>query len=230
MSRGANMVTTGALLVACLGVSARSEAQDQGDRQPRLAVSVGAEWLGVTDIGGVDATETANGTGGARRQLFATRSELDGGVGVSGSLALRLMGPLWGEASVRYHSARISTDVSDDLEGANGTATESLQQLQIDGGALFAPDTWLLGPLQLYLSGGAGYLRQLHSGQTLVEEGQSFYAGAGAILWLPQRPGRAFRAVGLRIDPRAVISRDGAAFDDRVHVAPAVAASLFLRF
>jgi hypothetical protein len=230
MSRHANMVATGALVAACLGVSARSEAQAQGDGQPRVAVSVGADWLGATDIGGVDATETANGPSPARRQLFATSSELDGGVGVSGSLALRLMGPLWGEASVRYHSARIFTEVSDDLEGANGTATESLQQLQIEGGALFAPDTWLLGPFQLYLSGGAGYLRQLHSGQTLVEEGQSFYVGAGAILWLPQRPGRTFRAVGLRIDPRAVLLRDGVALDDRVHVAPAVTASLFLRF
>jgi hypothetical protein len=230
MRRSPNSRLVGAALVVCLGVSAKSMAQPAGDRQPRLAVSVGAQWLGPTTIGGVDATETANGPGGGTRRLFATRSELEGGVGVSGSLDLRLTGALWAEASVRYHSAKLSTDVTEDVEGANGTATESLQQFQLEGGVLLVPDSWALGRVQFYAGGGAGYLRQLHSGQTLAEEGQSFYTGAGVIVWLPQRPGRAFRAVGLRLDPRAVFLRDGVLFDDRVHVAPALTASLFLRF
>lgn len=229
MSASVRSLVIAATVALCLGASTIASAQSSQAEQPRLAVSVGAQWLGSTSIGGLDAVETPNGRGTGT--LFRTASEFRGGLGASGSVAVRLTRGLWAESSVRYHAARITTEVTEDVEGANGAATESLQHFQLEGGALLMPDAWQIGgSVQLFVSGGAGYVRQLHSGQTLAEDGLSLYAGAGVVIWLPQRPGRAFRAVGIRLDPRAVFLRDGVAFDDRLHLAPAFAASLFLRF
>jgi hypothetical protein len=216
-------------LVLCI-LAGAGEAAAQVDQQPRFAASIGPQWLGAMELGGHDATETGNGR--PPLTLFRTRSELRGGIGVTGGIGVRVIDALWLESSVRYHSARISTEVSGDFEGAPSVeAGESLQQLQIEGGAVWMPDAWHFGRrLQLYASGGLGYLRQLHRGQTLVETGQSYYAGGGAILHLPAREGGSFKGVGLRLDVRAVAFVDGAAFDSRAHTAPAAAVALFLRF
>lgn len=214
------------VLLCVLGTASSAPAQVAPSR---LAISVGPDWVGTADVGGTNATLTA--AGGGRFEVFETASTLSGGVGVSGAVGVRLLGGLWTELTGRYHSARLATRVTSDIEAADETATEAIQQLQIDGGLLWMPERMRIGSrLQLFLSGGAGYLRQLHSTNTLAETGQGLYVGSGWIVSLPERRGGTFKASGLRLDVRAAMTRRGAAFDTRVHAAPAVWASLFLRF
>lgn len=222
--RRARRIVSAALL--SLGVAAGSDAQTAPGR---LAVSVGPDWIGSMDAGGRDATLTA--AGGGRFGLFETASTLTGGIGVSGALGVRVAGGLWAEMTGRYHSARVTTRVTGDSEAADATASEALQQLEIDGGLLWLPDRLrVVSRLQFFLAGGGGYLRQLHSTNTLAEVGRGYYAGGGAVVSLPTRPSGTFKASGVRLDVRAAMAERGVLFDTRVHVAPAVWLSLFLRF
>ncbi len=221
----ATLLTAGLLWSVVFPMAASAQNPTPG----RFAVSVGLDWLGTMGQGGVDAIETGNGR--APVTLFRTESELSGGAGMTVGFAARLTRTLWAETAVRYHSARLTIRTSADLEGPDATAREGLQQYQAEAGALWAPERGRLGGrTQLFAVGGAGYLRQLHSRQLLAESGRGYYTGGGAILQLPGRQGGTFRAIGLRLECRAVIATGGAAFDARAHAAPAASASLFLRF
>lgn len=212
-------------LLLALGAAA-GEAQPA---PPRLAVSVGPDWVGSMDAGGGNATLTA--AAGGRFGLFETASTLSGGLGVSGALGVRLTGQLWTELTGRYHSARLETRVTRDVEAADQVAREAVQQVQIDGGLLWLPDRLrVTSRIQLFMTGGAGYLRQLHSTNTLVETGRGYYAGGGAVIELPTRQGGVFKASALRLDVRGALLQRGVLLDTRAHAAPAVWASLFLRF
>lgn len=220
-----------ALLAACViwSIVPPRVASAQTPAPGRFAVSIGPQWLGTMGLGGVDAVLTGNGAGPVT--LFRTESELRGGVGLTGGFAARIVEGLWAETAVRYHSSRLTVRTADDLEGADATVREGLQQYQIEVGGLWAPARLQLARrAQLYAVGGGGYLRQLHSGQLLAESGRSYYVGGGALLWLPRRSGGTFNAVGLRLEGRAVVASGGTAFDEGVHTAPALSASLFLRF
>lgn len=221
----ARIVTAFTLCLLGSSVPAAAQSPPTG----RFAISVGPEWLGSTGQGGAIATETSN----ARVPviLFRTESELAGGMGATTAFAVRLTKHLWIETAVRYHAPRLRIRTTDDLEGADASLEESLQQYQIEAGGLWLPEGARLGRrTQMFAVGGVGYLRQLHSRQLLAESGRIYSAGGGAIFSLPGRQGGTFGAVGLRVEGRAVVSTGGTAFDDRAHTAPAASASLFLRF
>ena len=66
-------------------------------------------------------------------------------------------------------------------------------------------DELRMGPrLVPFAAAGGGYLRQLHEGQTLVEQGQVYHAGGGLKYWLLTRKVGAVRSAGLRTDARIV--------------------------
>lgn len=201
----------------------------QSTPEPRLAVAMGPQWLGQADLGGQDARLTRNPSGST--PLFDTRSTLAGGMGASGSVAGRVTRHLWVEAIGRYHSARLTTRVTSDAEARDATVSEAVQHLVIEGAALWMPRTWRLGDhVQLFATGGLGYLRQLHATGTLVETGRSYHAGGGAVIALPARQNGTFKASGVRLEVRAAALDGGVAFGKGVHVAPAIWTALFLRF
>lgn len=221
----ARLVTAFALCLLGSSVPASAQSPSTG----RFAVSVGPEWLGSTGQGVAVATETGNAR--VPVTLFRTESELTGGVGVTTGFAVRLTRNVWIETAVRYHAPRLRVRTTDDLEAADASLEESLQQYQMEAGGLWLPEGARLGHrTQIFVVGGVGYLRQLHSRQLLAESGRVYSAGAGAILSLPGRQGGTFGAVGLRVEGRALVSTGGTAFDDRAHTAPVASASLFLRF
>lgn len=180
-------------------------------------------------MGGLDATLTANG-GAARYGLFRTTSTLTGGVGPSAGVGVRIIDGLWAEFSARYHSARLETRVTNDVEAANASASENVQQVQLEGGALWMPARLRLSRrLQLHATAGGGFMRQLHGSGTLGVNGRSYYAGGGGVIPLPSRQGRRSSAA-VRVDLRAALLQDGIAFSAGLHPAVAASASLLLRF
>ena len=92
-------------------------------------------------------------------------------------------------------------------------------------------DELRIGPrLVPFVAVGGGYLRQLHEGQTLVEQGQVYSAGGGVKYWLMQRKAGTVRAAGLRGDARAYLLRSGFSFDDGARLHVAISGSVFVGF
>ena len=77
---------------------------------------------------------------------------------------------------------------------------------------------------------GAGYLRELENGGTLVVTGRTYDAGAGMKFALASRRTGWWKGIGVRVDARAVVRQKGVTLDGRAHTSPAVGAALFVRF
>jgi hypothetical protein len=162
---------------------------------------------------------SATSTGPYR--LFTTSTELTGTTVIelrAGSIhtPLRLSRPraLFGHPEVR-------TDISGDAENAPPiTAVERLDHYLIDGGIVVRLDEFRFKGLRPFVTAGAGYLRQLHEGLTVIETGQVFYVGGGARYMIFMRPRGVPRAGGLRGDVRLNVLTGGIEIEDRRRRSP----------
>jgi hypothetical protein len=97
-----------------------------------------------------------------------------------------------------------------------------------EGAVRILLSAWQLGRAAPYIAAGGGYLRHLHEGRRLVENGSIFRVGGGIAVPLTSAPGR--RRSALRFDVLAVIRKNGAALDDDAHVSPSAAAAFVWGF
>jgi len=145
---------------------------------------------------------------------------------------VRLAGRLRAEVTASYSKPVLSTIVSGDVESAAGaTASETITQIIVEGNLLFAltAENGARGRIAPFVSGGAGYLRQLHEGQTVVDTGRTLQAGGGARMVLRSSASSNLR-VGVRGDIRVIARTRGVSPDGVTHVAPAFGASIFVAF
>jgi len=216
-----------ALLILGSVASSREAAAQGGLESGRLEVSVGAAWLGSQAFGSSSASETT--PSGGSFSLFNTSSELGSAAALDARVVVRIAGTLVVEADATYARPELRATIANDVENAPSiTAVERLQQYMIGGGA-----TWYMprrDRIVPFVTGGGGYLRQLHDRALLVETGTYFQAGGGVLYLLSSHPGNRLKATGIRADVRAVILKDGVAFDGGRHTTPAVAGSFFARF
>jgi hypothetical protein len=150
-------------------------------------------------------------------------------------LDLRVGVPLGGRYGIEGHASyshpEIRTDVSSDAEGApNLTAVERLDQYLIDGGVVAALDWWTRAGLHPFVTAGGGYLRQLHEGLVVIEDGRVFFAGGGIKHTIHTRPGGFIRGLGARADARLNLLSGGIHIDDNVRRHVSVSGSLFVIF
>jgi len=136
------------------------------------------------------------------------------------------------ELHALYGHPEVQTRISADVEGAPGvTAVEQLDHYHIEGGFTVSLDQLRVAGVVPFAAAGAGYLRQLHEGLTVVEEGRVYYVGGGAKYWLFMRPRGFTRAAGARADVRLNLLSGGIALDEdglRRHVS--ISGSFFLVF
>jgi hypothetical protein len=122
----------------------------------------------------------------------------------------------------------METRITDDAEGASdATVSERVTEFAIGGEIVAELQPAAGARIRPFVSAGAGHLRHLHEGRPLVETGQIYHVGGGSDYLLR---GRGSRGVGVRGEIRAVLRSKGLFFDDGMHVSPAVAGSLFIRF
>jgi hypothetical protein len=218
-----------AVLLTAMHVTAAS-AQSGTAVPGRLELDGGILWMGTQALGSRDANLTT-GTGSTLR-LFSTTSDLLAVAGFEGRVAVKVTRALEAQASMSYAKPELRTHVSNDTEnGASATASESVQQYIVGGGLLwYFPSNTSRPRLRLFVSAGAGYLRQLHEGATLVATGQSYDVGGGIKLLRGSRTRKRMKTLGIRLDARLVVRTKGIAFDGRRSIAPAAGASLFVRF
>jgi hypothetical protein len=220
-------VAVALLVVAFLASSSGEGAAQTVLESGRIEISAGAAWLGTQTFGSANAAETTP-SGGAF-SLFTTSSELGSAAAFDARVGVRIAGTLVAEADVSYARPELRVAITNDVENASSiTAVERLQQYMIGGGA-----TWYLpgrGRIAPFVTGGGGYLRQLHDRALLVETGTYYQVGGGVLYVLSSHPGSRLKATGIRGDVRAVILNDGVAIDGGRHTAPAVTGSFVVRF
>ncbi len=216
-----------AVLAGALLPAARAGAQEMPGR---IEASVGLVRTGGLSLGSAAATETASA--GGRYTLFDTSTSLGASAGPEARIGVRLTRVFQVEASASYATPSLATAVTNDAEkGASVTATEPLKQFVIEGGIMAQLPRLHVGTrLVPFVTAGAGYLRQLHEGQTLIQTGHTYYAGGGARIALHSSDTALLKVVGARVDVRALVRSGGVAFDGRARTAAAVSLSAFFRF
>jgi hypothetical protein len=227
-------VKTVAFSIACLCVSVNVWAQPSrtGSRIPRegrVEVSGGLRLNAASGLGSVTAREQA--PGGRTSTVFTSESSLEGAAGVEARLGILLTRVLQAEGNFSFMPASVSSKLANDVDGAaNATAVTPLTQLEIDGGLLALFGRGRHEGLAPFLSAGAGYVRSVYDGRTLIESGRAYYVGGGAYYAWKTSGSGAVKGAGLRVDVRASLLQKGAVLDDGVHASPVAGVGLFVMF
>lgn len=217
-----------ALVVAAAWVPSVAAAQGYvGSPAPRrgsIEVGGGVTFLPGFDMGGRTADLTTS-SGTTRFDLFTTESRVGDFMGVHGRIGYYFSRSISVEASVRFAQPELSVDLSGDAESAaDVTATETASHYVFGGSVLFdlRGASFAGGRGVPFVSGGAGYLRELHEGNLLVETGTEYHATAGLKYWF----GGGDNRFGLRVEGGVSAREKGFDDEDRRRVQPMVAAGL----
>jgi len=222
---------TGSLMGLLLIISASAFAQGSPElRDNRVTINAGVMWLSGYDIGSATAELRGNGTGVTPPSftLFtadshfarATAPELRVGWSLTPRLAL--------EGGVTLAHPRIGVGIAGDSEAASQELLgEELEQYVFDAGLNWQLPIHIGRRLAPFVTGGAGYLRQLHEDRTFAETGRIYYAGGGARYWLRGGHGGT-RPVGLRGEFRMNMRRKGIDFEDKMRRYPTYSLFLFI--
>jgi len=217
------------LLVTLAGAPASARAQIYvGHDTPHggnFEISGGVAWLPGTDLGTASAEETRNpGTGTGPFVLFDADSRTTAVPGLVGRFGGYLSRSVSLEAGVLFSRPDLSTELTGDAESAPVvTATETIKRFVVDGSALFHLTALSFGGGRgiPFLSGGGGYLRDLHDKNEVAETGHELHFGGGLHYWLGQGKHRA----GVRTDVSISRRSGGADAVDTTRTVPVVSGS-----
>jgi hypothetical protein len=222
------------LIVVWAGAPASARAQIYiGQDIPHggnFEIGGGIAWLPGSNLGSASAEETRNpGTGTGPFVLFSTDSRTTAAAGLQGRFGGYLSRSVSLEAGVLFSRPELSTRLTGDAESAPElTATETLTRFVLDGSALFHLTGLSFGGGRgiPFLSGGGGYLRDLHEKNELAETGHEFHFGGGLHYWFGQGKHR----VGVRTDFGVSRRSGGADAVDTARTIPVIAGSIAYLF
>ncbi len=205
-----------------------------GEGRWELAGSVGI--ANNHDRGTSQATETGNGVpSGSPVTLFEAVSSFDRGPQFESRVAWHVSRAIAVEGTFALMRTQLRTGIRNDFEQTPPSiATASLTQYTAEGGVLLHLDrlTFGHGRIRPFITGGGGYLRQRNDRATLVETGESAFAGGGLKYRLHEAKKRALlKAVGLRLDIRANFTRGGFDIDPNAwRTYPSLTGGVFVCF
>ncbi len=182
--------------------------------QPRLDVTISGGWWDGYGLGPRRASLTGpQAPTGSPVTLFDADVAVRPGPAAELRLGWRVAGRVYAEATGGLGVNAVEARIHGDIEAAPAlTVSSTLTQITIEGGALVDVATLALpaGHLVPFISGGGGYLRQVHEDRVLIETGRTIYVGGG-VKWRPAtpRPRGLLQRVVLRADVR-LVSRTGA--------------------
>jgi hypothetical protein len=224
------VIVRASFITVLLALSASSVAAQTDPPLHRLQLAAGIGFVSGASLGDADA-DLRSSTSSDPYRVFATSSRLAGATILDLRAGLDLTTRFGVEAHALYGHPELRTNVTGDVEDAPSvTATERLDHYVIDGGIVVKFDEFRVGGWQPFAVGGAGYLRQLHEGLTVTEEGLVFYVGGGARRTLFTRPSGLLRALGARVDVRLNILSGGITVEDTTRNHLATSGSLFVSF
>jgi hypothetical protein len=224
-------LTSAVLVIGVSTLHARvTHAQPASPEPGRVEVSAGSLWIGRQVLGSNSANETT-GAGGTFA-LFRASTELASLRGLEGRVGVRVWRGFEAEVEASYGKPQLKISIGNDTENpAPVTAVETIQQITVGAGVVwgFRYRPWG-GRLTPFVTAGAGYLRDVHEAQTLIDSGRYYQIGGGVKVLLLSRSRSLFKGLGARADARAMVRSKGVAFDEAGHASPAIGASVFVRF
>jgi len=193
-------------------------------------VWAGGGLFGGGSLSSRDATLRANGSP-APFTLFRTGSSLTRAPAIEVGLGTLVTRRFGAEARMVYGRPDLRASITADAEGAPAIAVvERIDQYAIEGSLLVLIDELHVGRMTPFVTAGAGYLRQLHEGQTVVEQGHSFHVGGGVKWWWFVRARRRVEAAGLRGDGRLELVSGGVASAGGLRARGVLSGALFVTF
>ena len=221
------------LLVAVLPSAARAQQIYLGSAAPHRGsweLSGGAIWSDGYDLGTRSAELTRNTGGGTGPfELFTSSTEVTTATGGQGRIGVYLSRSIALEAGAQFLRPVVSSRLANDAEEAEDTtATETISRYVFDGAVVFHMTglSFNGGKGVPFLTGGAGYLRELHDRDELIETGVTYHAGAGLKLWF----GQGARRLGVRADVGVAMRDGGFDFSDDRRTVPTAGVSLAYLF
>ena len=182
-------------------------------------------WLTGIQFDDVNADETA--FAGATRTVFKSSTTFEQAACPEVKVIVGLTSAIDAEGAVAYGRSHFTTRITQDPEASNAAISGSVSVYLLEAGVAAHLARWQRGRSVPFVSAGAGYLRQIHDGQTLIDGGPSGYVGGGARMRLGGDTARGLKSAALRLELRATILGGGSTLDGHVHVLPSVIAGLF---
>jgi len=226
--RGASLI----LAVLLLG-ALPAHAQTTGQRPVRrVEVDAGGGFLGGAGLGSADANLRAGDPVRRPFRLFSTGSRFASAPTFHVRAGFAFSRRIGVEGGLMLSRPDIRTSISADVEDAPQiTIAERVDQYGIDASVVVMVSELSLGGRTVpFVAAGAGYLRQLHEGLTVVEQGHVYHAGGGVKHWLLSRDRGILSGAGVRADARLYLMAGGIAFEDRPRPHVAVSGSVFVTF
>ena len=218
------------VILAVIGCPVGAAAQTPGFVH-RLEVTGGVGYLTGAALGDADATLRANAPSPQSFTLFTTDTAMRGSITGELRVGTWLNRRIGVEGRLGYSRPDVATSVRADAEGAAAiTVVERIDQFVIDAGILFRLDEMRIGQVVPFAEGGAGYLRQVHEGLALIEDGHVYHLGGGVFRDLLSRTHGIVRAAGLRADARVYFLSGGISLNDRTTTHGSFSGGLFIRF
>jgi hypothetical protein len=176
-----------------------------------IELSGGAAWSAGYDMGSRDAEQTRN-TGADPFVLFASKSRVSAATGAVGRVAVYLWPSVAVEGGVHYLRPAFETRVTNDAEqAADRLASSSISRYLADGSLVvhLIPLSFAGGRGVPFLLGGAGYIREVHERNELIDTGSEYHGGGGIKLWF----GSGAHRFGLRAEFGVSSRKGGFDFD-----------------
>jgi Outer membrane protein beta-barrel domain len=192
-------------------------------RRGTVELGGGVIWTRGYDAGSAIAEETRPGSD-LPLTLFAVSGSVLDAPGAGAQLGIYLGRRVSVEAAFQYSRPILRAHVTSDFEAAPDTdADEKLTTYIVGGSLLYHFGTGRFVP---FVSGGGGYLRQLHEENSDLLTGTEIHAGGGVKYWF----GSGTHRFGLRIDGQASARSKSVAFEQKRRVVPSFGAGLSFLF
>jgi hypothetical protein len=212
------------------GAAAQGYARRDVPRGGSVELGAAVVWSGGFDQGSVSAEETRNSTTDPSPfVLFTSSSRTNAVTGAQGRVGVFVSRAFSVEAGIEYGRPEASTRLADDAESAPDlTATEKLTRIIIDGSGVFHLTSlrFNAGHGMPFVRAGAGYVRELHEKNEVIDTGSEFHVGGGVKLWFGQGKHR----TGFRFDGGVMFRRGGADASDTHRTVPTAGASIVYLF
>ena len=231
--RGCARARAAIVATAILGLGSEARAQVvAAEPGARLEVEGGVGVLEGGSLGTGDANLRPSRQTGQPFRLFTASSRFERARAFHVRAAYALTRRFGVESRLTIAHPDIRTTITADAESAPRTVgTERIDAYLVDAGLVMMLYRFGIARRAVpFVSGGAGYLRQLHEGQTVIEQGQVYYAGGGIKSWLTVRDHGLIRAAGLRADVRMNLLRGGISFGESPRPQLAVSGGVFVGF
>jgi hypothetical protein len=192
-------------------------------------MSGGIAWLGGFTGPTSTAELTRNGESSGGFDLFTADAEMKARPGAVGRITVFVSNRVAIEGGVRFSQPVVTYRLSGDAEEASDTTAEETLNRYVFTGSLVVHLRGMRPGVAAvpFLAVGAGYVRDLHQGNELLETGTEFHGLVGFKYWFNSTSPSKF---GLRGEAGVSMTDGGFDFSDKSRVVPIVSASLVYLF